>query len=380
MNSPATAASATTWTTTNAVTHPSHQSNSERVLQVGCPNLGDRAVFERLVDQIFVSRRFTNGGVIEQEFEARLCDYLGVAHCIPVCNATVGLQLACQALQLTGEVILPAFTFVATPHAMRWLGLQPIFADVDRKTHSICPRQVESLITEKTSAIVGVHLWGNACATRQLELLGNKYGIPVLYDAAHAFGCSQQGRMIGNAGRCEVFSFHATKFFNTFEGGAVATNDDELAHRIRAMKNFGFDGTEDVIHLGTNAKLPEISAAMGISMFAKLDDLLQHNHANYNAYHSRLDGTPGLTVFKYDPLEHSNWQYVVIDIDAAEFGICAINCCSIFICTMCGPGVIFIPVATGWNRTSQPTSTAKRNLPTRKFSAITSSASPRARP
>lgn len=288
---------------------------------MGCPNLGDRAVFDRLVNQIFERRWFTNSGVVEREFEAQLCAYLGVAHCIPVCNATIGLQLACKALQLTGEVIVPAFTFVATPHSMRWEGLQPVFADVDRKTHTICPEHVESLITGKTAAIVGVHLWGNPCATRQLEQLGAKYRIPVFYDAAHAFGCSQHGTMIGNFGRCEVFSFHATKFFNTFEGGAIATNDEQLAHRIRLMKNFGFDGMDHVAHLGTNAKLPEISAAMGISMFARLDDLLRHNKANYDQYQSRLGCIPGLSVLTYDPEEHSNWQYIVVEIDQTEFGV-----------------------------------------------------------
>jgi len=145
--------------------------------------------------------------------------------------------LVCHALELTGEIILPAFTFVATAHAARWEGLRPVFADVDLTTHTICPDSVDSLITSETSAIVGVHVWGQHCDTERLDQIAHKHALDVVYDAAHAFGCGHRGKMIGNFGRCEVFSFHATKFFNTFEGGAIATNDDDLAQRIRLMKN-----------------------------------------------------------------------------------------------------------------------------------------------
>lgn len=295
-------------------------SPNKKTLHVGGPNVGDRQVFDRLVDEIFERRWFTNGGVVEQEFESKLCAYLNVKHCIPVCNATIGLQLACHAMELDGQVILPAFTFVATPHAVQWERLQPVFADVDPLTHTLCPDSVESLITPKTSAIIGVHVWGNPCQTERLEQIAARNNIPIFYDAAHAFGCSHMGKMIGNFGRCEVFSFHATKFFNTFEGGAIATNDDDLAKKIRLMKNFGFAGMDHVIHLGTNAKMTEICAAMGISLFARLDELLEINQARYLQYRKRLDGIPGLTVFSYDQQEKTNWQYIVLQIDESEFG------------------------------------------------------------
>ena len=287
---------------------------------MGRPNLGDRAVFDKLVNEIFERRWFTNNGIVVQEFESKLCQHLGVRHCIPVCNATVGLQLACHALELTGEVILPAFTFVATAHAVHWEGLKPVFADVDLETHTICPDSVESLITENTSAIVGVHVWGHACQTERLNQIAAKHGLSVMYDAAHAFGCGHQGKMIGNFGRCEVFSFHATKFFNTFEGGAIATNDDALAKRIRLMTNFGFAGMDNVVTLGTNAKMSEISAAMGISVFSCLDEILVANQTNYLRYQEQLGNTNGLRLYSYDHLDQSNWQYIVVEIDESRFG------------------------------------------------------------
>jgi dTDP-4-amino-4,6-dideoxygalactose transaminase len=304
------------------VTNKSHSLRSQpgNKLHVGRPNLGDRAVFDKLVDEIFERRWFTNNGLVVQEFESKLCDYLGVKHCIPVCNATVGLQLVCHALELTGEVILPAFTFVATAHAVHWEGLKPVFADVDLETHTICPDSVESLITEQTSAIAGVHVWGHPCQTERLDQIADNHGLAVMYDAAHAFGCAQLGKMIGNFGRCEVFSFHATKFFNTFEGGAIATNDDELAEKIRLMTNFGFAGMDNVVTLGTNAKMMEISAAMGLSVFCRLDEILLANQTNYLRYQERLGNTAGLRLYSYDHLERTNWQYIVLEIDESQYG------------------------------------------------------------
>jgi dTDP-4-amino-4,6-dideoxygalactose transaminase len=292
-----------------------------KVLHVGGPNVGDRDVFDRYVDQIFECRRFTNGGNVVNEFEQRLCDYLGVKHCITVCNATIGLQLACHALELTGEVIVPAFTFVATPHAVQWEGLTPVFADVCRDTHAIDPAHAESLITSETSAILGVHLWGNPCDTQRLADIAKRHQLALIYDAAHAFGCGRDEALIGSFGDCEVFSFHATKFFNTFEGGAIATNDDALASKIRLMKNFGFAAMDRVDHLGTNAKLSEVNAAMGMSLFAKIDQLIEKNHQNHATYAQELCGIEGLRLYSFDHLRSSNRQYVVVEIDASVLGV-----------------------------------------------------------
>ncbi|WP_182867667.1 DegT/DnrJ/EryC1/StrS family aminotransferase [Rhodopirellula sp. JC639] len=291
------------------------------VLHVGAPNVGDRVYFNQLVDRIFQRRWFTNDGGVVKELESKLCSYLGVKHCVAVCNATLGLQLAYRALDLTGEVIVPSFTFVATAHAAQWNGLTPVFADVKRDDHTICPHSIETLITEQTRAIVGVHLWGNPCDTRKIEALARKHDLAVIYDAAHAFGCADQDRMIGNFGDCEVFSFHATKFFNTFEGGAIATNNDELAERLTRMKSFGFAGMDNVVGLGTNAKMPEVCAAMGLSLMPCLEQLMERNRHNHQLYQAHLEGLDGLRLLTHDHLQQTNWQYVVIEIDQQRFGV-----------------------------------------------------------
>jgi len=287
-------------------------------LHVGRPNVGDREVFNALVDEMFDRRWFTNNGKLVHELESRLCEFLGVRHCIPVCNGTVGLQIACHALELTGDVIVPAFTFVATAHALEWERLKPVFVDVDPITHNIDPGKIEALITDRTSAILGVHVWGRSCDTNAIAHIAQRHNLVTMYDAAHAFGCSHDGKMIGNFGRCEVFSFHATKFFNTFEGSGIATNDDALAEKIRLMKNFGFSGMDNVVHLGTNGKMPEICAAMGLACFAKLDDILDVNRRNYDAYRTGLSGVPGIKVINYEAQEATNWQYIVLEIDAGQ--------------------------------------------------------------
>ena len=290
-------------------------------LLVGRPNLGNREVFDRLVDGIFERRWFSNNGQVVQELEKRLCDYLGVRHCIPVCNATIGLQVACHAMDLKGEVLVPAFTFVATPHSVHWEGLEPVFVDIDPMTHLMDPEKAEALITPRTSAILGVHAWGRACYPEQLQELADRHGLQLYFDAAHAFGCSHAGKMIGNFGRCEVFSFHATKFFNTFEGGAIATNDDELAAKIRMMINFGFTGLDSVDHLGTNGKMSEIHAAMGLACFEALDGILSTNKRHYDHYRARLSPLPGLRFCDYDDVESTNYQYIAIEIDPSVTGV-----------------------------------------------------------
>src|SRR6185369_3387994 len=204
--------------------------------------------------------------------EQRVAKMLGVRHCIAMCNATVALEITIRALGLTGEVLVPSFTFIATAHALQWQQIIPVFCDVDPETHCLNPRSVEKMITPRTTGIIGVHLWGRGCDIGSLSEIARSNGLKLLFDAAHAFGCSYEGRMIGGFGDAEVFSFHATKFFNTFEGGAVTTNDDDLAEKIRLMKNFGFAGYDQVIYLGTNGKMSEVSAAMGLTSLESLDD------------------------------------------------------------------------------------------------------------
>jgi len=290
-------------------------------LHVGRPNIGNR---ERLLERIAsaLDRRWlSNDGVFATELEQRIRDLLGVKHCTVVCNGTVGLEVGIRARGLTGEVIVPSFTFVASAHALEWLGITPVFCDVQDRTHCIDPRKVEELITPGTSAILGVHLWGQPCAVMELADIAERRGLRLLFDAAHAFGCSHQGRMIGNFGSLEVFSFHATKFFNTFEGGAIVTNDDALAERIRAMRNFGYGRHDEIIDVGTNGKMNEVSAAMGLTGLESLPEFIAVNCANYQRYKAGLAGRAGVRVLSFDENERCNYQYIVLEIDESITGI-----------------------------------------------------------
>lgn len=293
----------------------------EHKLHVGQPNLGDRAYFLQRVERILDSRWFTNNGECVQELERELGSFLGVRNVIAVCNATVGLEIAIRAMPMTGEVIVPAMTFIATAHALQWQQITPVFCDIDPATHQLDPKQVEALITDRTSGILGVHVWGRPCEVDALQDIADRYRLHLMFDAAHAFGCSHRGRMIGNFGRAEVFSFHATKFFNSLEGGAIATNDDELARQIRLMTNFGFAGYDKVIHIGTNGKMNEVSAAMGLTSLRSLDEFIGVNRRNHAAYAERLARIPGMKLFRYDDAQRCNWQYVVVEYTPQPGGV-----------------------------------------------------------
>lgn len=293
---------------------------SDITFHVGAPNIGDRGKFHQYVDEIFDRRWLTNRGQLVQEFEQKLAGYLGVKHCVSMCNGTVALEIATRALGLTGEVIIPSLTFIATAHALQWQEITPVFCDVNRDTYCIDPSEVEKLITPRTSAIMGVHLYSRPCEIEALQAIADKHGIKLLFDAAHAFGCSHGGKMIGNFGECEVFSFHATKFFNTFEGGAVVTNNDDLAKKIRLMQNFGFKGMDNVVYIGTNGKMNEICAAMGLVNMELLDSFMEVNKRNYETYKSGLEEIQGLKLIAYNEAEQCNRQYIVIEV-GEEFPI-----------------------------------------------------------
>jgi dTDP-4-amino-4,6-dideoxygalactose transaminase len=286
-------------------------------LHVGQPNLGDRAALLRRVNAILDRRWLSNNGPMVQEFEQAIQRRLGVKHAVAVCNATIGLEVAARALELHGEVIVPSFTFVATAHAVRWLGLTPVFADIDPATHNLDPESVAAAITPRTSAILAVHLWGRPAPVDALQAVADRHRLALFFDAAHAFGCTCTGRPVGNFGRCEVFSFHATKFLNSFEGGAIATNDDALAARLRLMVNFGFAGYDNVVDDGTNAKMTEVCAAMGLTGLESLSGTVAANRRNYDAYCRALADLPGLTLLPYAPADSPNYQYVVIEVGPA---------------------------------------------------------------
>lgn len=284
-------------------------------LHVGRPNIGDR---ERLLERIndIIDRRWlTNNGQYVREFERSIAEIVGVKHCVAMCNATVALEIVIRAAGLHGEVIVPSFTFVATAHALQWQEITPVFCDVDPRTHTIDPLQVERMITPRTTSIIGVHLWGRGCDVEALADIARTHNLALLFDAAHSFGCSQDGRMIGGFGDAEVFSFHATKFLNSFEGGAVVTNDDTLAAKMRRMKNFGFADYDNVDYIGTNGKMSEIAAAMGLTSLESLDGFIATNYGNYKQYQRELEGIPGVRLLPYDERERCNYQYIVLEID-----------------------------------------------------------------
>lgn len=290
-------------------------------LHVGRPNMGSRESLLERINNLLDERWFTNNGPYVQEFERRVAELVGVRHCIAMCNATVALEIAIRALGLTGEVIVPSLTFIATAHALQWQQITPIFCDVNSNTHNLDLNRVEEMITPRTSGIIGVHLWGRACNVEGLAEVAQRHNIKLLFDAAHAFGASHNNQMIGNFGEAEVFSFHATKFFNTFEGGAIVTNDDELASKMRLMKNFGFAGYDEVIYIGVNGKMSEVSAAMGLTSLESLDDFIEVNRRNYHQYKKELARIKGISLIDYDETEKCNYQYIVLEVDEGLTGI-----------------------------------------------------------
>lgn len=284
-------------------------------IHVGRPNIGDRSAFLARVNDMLDRRWLSNDGPLVRQFEQRLCEMTGVKNCVSMCNATVGLEIAIRALELKGEVIVPSYTFVATAHALQWQEITPVFADMDPRTYNVDIASIERLITPRTTGIIGVHVWGRVCDTEAIEAIAKARGLKVMYDAAHAFACSRSGRMSGSFGACEVLSFHATKFLNSFEGGAVMTNDDALAAKMRLMRNFGFAGYDRVIYPGTNGKMTEICAAMGLTSLEAVDDLIAVNRRNYESYQKELSGVPGMSLIVYSSEERNNYQYIVVEVD-----------------------------------------------------------------
>ena len=287
----------------------------EKPLHVGRPNIGSKERFYELAEQMFERRWLTNNGPLVQELEKKVAEYHEVKHCVAMCNGTIALEIAIRALGLEGEVIVPSYTFIATVHALHWQAITPVFADIDPATHTLDPEAVKKMITPRTTGIIGVHTWGNVCDTETLQSIAGEYDLKLMYDAAHAFGCSRNGTLIGNFGECEVLSFHATKFFNTFEGGAVLTNSDELAEQMRLMRNFGFAGLDNVIYPGTNGKMSEIAAAMGLVNLDEVESIIETNRRNHDLYKNGLKDVPHLSLLSFDPAERNNFQYVVVEVE-----------------------------------------------------------------
>ncbi len=290
-------------------------------LHVGRPNIGDRDALMARIEDMLDRRWFTNNGPYVQEFEQRIAEYTQVKHCVAMTNGTIAQEIAVRAAGVQGEVIIPSFTFIATAHALQWQEIVPVFCDVAPGTHHIDPNRIEDMITPRTTAIIGVHVWGAPCPVDEMTDIAERHGLHLMFDAAHAVGCSYKGRMVGGFGEAEILSFHATKFLNSFEGGAVLTNDDQLADRMRYMRNFGFAGVDRVDYVGTNGKMSEVAAAMGLTSLDCIEDIIATNKRHYDAYRAGLAGVPGIEVYTYDEAEANNFQYIILEIDEAEANI-----------------------------------------------------------
>lgn len=250
--------------------------------------LPNKEKYKAYVDRIFESSWLTNNGSMLQELEQRLATYLGVKNIILVANGSLALQLAYKALELKGEVITTPFSFAATTSTLIWEGLTPVFADIDSLSLNLDPRNIEPLISEKTSAIVPVHVFGNPCEVEKIQSIADKYNLKVIYDGAHAFGTEYKNSSVLNYGDASTLSFHATKLFHTIEGGAVITNNNELAQKIRMLINFGIVGTDLISPIGTNAKMNEFEAAMGLCVLDEIEQVSSQRKKIWQNYKEAL--------------------------------------------------------------------------------------------
>ncbi|MDQ3849123.1 MAG: DegT/DnrJ/EryC1/StrS family aminotransferase [Actinomycetota bacterium] len=290
-------------------------------LHVGRPNVGDRQAILRRIADALDRRWLTNEGRYVLEFEQRLADAVGARHCVATCNGTLALQVAVRALGLRGEVVMPSLTFVASAHALAWEGLVPVFADVDPASLCLAPERAAAVTGPRTGALLGVHLWGRTCDVEALRALASERGLALVLDAAQALGCSHGGTPIGAHGDATIFSFHATKVANSFEGGAIATDDPELAERAAHMRNFGFGAEDVVVSIGTNAKMSEPAAAMGLASLDALDSFVERNRQNYERYRQALAPVRGVQLLPLPLPETSNCHYIVVVVDPGTAGI-----------------------------------------------------------
>ena len=289
----------------------------------GRPNLPDLDGLMSELQGTLSSGWLSNGGPKLAQFEGLLEDTTGATYCVATDNGTAALQLTARALGMRGRVIVPSFTFVATAHALKWQHIEPVFVDVDPISHCIDVAAVEAHLQNGTiDGVCGVHLWGNLCNTSALAALSARYGVPVFYDAAHALACTDStGIRVGNHGSAEIISFHATKFINACEGGAILTNDRLLAERLRRLRNFGFDDAGDSQMCGVNAKLSELGATVGLHSLRHLDRIVATNRRNLARYRTNLRGLAGIRIVAPTDPDNANCQYVVADVAAAEAGV-----------------------------------------------------------
>lgn len=293
---------------------------SKDIITVTSPLLPDLDEFNTMLKEIWESKWITNNGQFHQRLEKELAEYLGVPYVSLFTNGTLPLLTALQALRVTGEVITTPYSFVATTHCIWWSGCKPVFVDIDPATGNIDPDKIEAAITPKTTAIMPVHVYGKPCDTKRIQEIADKYGLKIIYDAAHAFGVKVDGESILNAGDMSTLSFHATKVYNTLEGGAMIMHDEVTKKRIDYLKNFGFAGETDVIAPGINSKVDEVRAAYGILNLRQVEDAIEARHQVAIRYREALRNTDGITFMEDMPGVKHNYSYFPIFIDADRYG------------------------------------------------------------
>lgn len=293
----------------------------KKIITVTSPLMPDLTEFNELLKDIWSRKWITNNGYYHQELEKALCEYLKVPYVSLFTNGTLPLITALQALRITGEVITTPYSFVATTHSLWWNGIKPIFVDIDPRTGNIDPEKIEAAITPRTTAIMPVHVYGKPCDTKRIKEIADKYGLKVIYDAAHAFGVEVNGESILNAGDMSTLSFHATKVYNTIEGGALIMHDPETKKRIDYLKNFGFAGETTVVAPGINSKMDEIRSAYGLLNLKLVDSAIEARHKVAIKYRDELRDIKGITFFDDMPGVKHNYSYFPIFIDAEKYGM-----------------------------------------------------------
>lgn len=293
----------------------------KKQITVTAPLLPDLEEFNTYLKEIWDSKWVTNNGQLHKQLEHDLAEYLGVPYVSLFTNGTLPLLTALQALRVTGEVITTPYSFVATTHCIWWSGCKPVFVDIDPETGNLDPEKIEAAITPKTTAIMPVHVYGKPCDTKRIQDIADKYGLKVIYDAAHAFGVKVDGESILNAGDMSTLSFHATKVYNTLEGGAMVMHDEVTKKRIDYLKNFGFAGETEVIAPGINSKVDEVRAAYGILNLRQVDAAIEARHQVAIKYREALRGIDGISFMEDMPGVKHNYSYFPIFIDAEKYGM-----------------------------------------------------------
>ena len=292
----------------------------KKLITVTSPLLPDLNEFHSLLKDIWESKWITNNGSFHKQLETALADYLKVPYVSLFTNGTLPLITALQALRISGEVITTPYSFVATTHALWWNGIKPVFVDVERETGNMDPNKIEAAITPHTTAIMPVHVYGQPCKVKEIQDIADKYGLKVIYDAAHAFGVEVNGESILNAGDISTLSFHATKVYNTIEGGAMVMHDEKTKKRIDYLKNFGFAGETEVVAPGINSKMDEVRSVYGLLNLKQVDEAIEKRHQVAIKYRDALRSVPGIRFFDDMPEARHNYSYFPIFINAEEFG------------------------------------------------------------